>query len=284
MYLQDVFCNLANKKRRLANKTMKKTVCILVAAITAALLVISPAALSHSDVQNAISNEAEAANVIANMDTKGLVSAPDITSSYKAYRLSAGAFAALADTSATPDLSGFDVYWHMIAADGSETLLKNENNKWQAMGKSLPGESDADTLSTVVGTTSSMSAAQPIAALSQLGADADCVACIEVPDYHTTFILFSEQGELSVIPYGSRPDLTELQNGELYSLDKALDILSDSMPLSEIADDLYGGAAAVESTNILPVIITSALFLVIIVLFAVMMVKKKHQKSAAVGV
>lgn len=235
-------------------------------------------------MQSAISNEAEAANVIANMDTKGLVSASAITSSYKAYRLSAAAFAALADTSATPDLSGFDVYWHMIAADGSDTLLKNENNGWQAMGKSLPGESDAGTMSTIVGTASATSGAQPISALSQLGADANCVACIAVPDHHTTFILFSDQGELSVIPYGSRPDLTELKNGELYSLNKALDILSESMSLPVIAGDLYGGAAAPESSEMLPVIIPSVLFLVIIVLFAVMMVNKRRQKSATVGV
>lgn len=74
----------------------KATILIFLTMLLLVQIVPSAGALSYNDVRIAISNESEAANVIADMDTNGLVSASDVTSSYKAYRLGAHDFAALA--------------------------------------------------------------------------------------------------------------------------------------------------------------------------------------------
>lgn len=264
---------------------MKKTMAILVSAIIISLLVISSAALSYTDVQAAISNEAEAANVIADMDTNGLVAASDVTSSYKAYRLGARDLAALADSSsATVDLDGYAVYWHLISNDGSDTVLKNTDNKWTAVGKSVSQGNTAEVMSADL----SAEASRINAGFAGLDADASFIACIEVPDYHTTFLLFSEQGELGVMPFGNRPDLTLLENGEVYTLAKALDILSESMPLSANADDLYGGAAgdaaATQYKINLPMIIISADVLLIIASFVAVIVLRSRKKRAQAAI
>lgn len=263
---------------------MKKAIVILVAALTAMLLIASSAALSYNDVQMAISNEAEASNVIADMDTNGLISASDITSSYKAYRMGANDLAALADLkTAAVDLNGYDVYWHLVSRDGSVALLKKTDNKWKAIGTSVPQKNVRDTMPADL----TAKAPQINAGLAGLGADASFIACIEVPDYHTTFLLLSDNGGLSVMPFGSRPDLTELENGKVYSLNTALDILSKSMPLSQIGGDLYGGAgeaAPVQQSKLLTAIIASAAILVIIVSFAAVMVVRSRSKRAQAGI
>lgn len=264
---------------------MKKTVCFIVATLTAMLIIISSAALSYDDIMTAVSNEAEAANVISDMDANGLVSASDITSAYKAYRLGAHDLAALAkQRSSDIDLSDHDVYWHLISDDGSDTLLKNNDNKWTAVGKSV-SQNNTDK---VMSADPTAKAAQINAGFAGLDADASFIACIEVPDYHTTFLLFSEQGELGVMPFGSRPDLTKLENGEVYTLDKALDILSESMPLSPADDDIYGGAAgdtaAPHNSIILPAIIISAVILVIVASFWAVMTARSRKKRAQAAI
>lgn len=51
------------------------------------------------------------------------------------------------------------------------------------------------------------------------------MVCVNVIDYHTSFILYTLNGKEYVIPYSSRPDFTGLKNGKSYPLKDAQEIL-----------------------------------------------------------
>ena len=63
----------------------------------------------------------------------------------------------------------------------------------------------------------------------------------------TTFIYILSDGQEFLIPYGLRPDLTGLENGTLYSVQEAADILEVTSPQQVYGADSeapYGGAGA----------------------------------------
>ena len=65
--------------------------------------------------------------------------------------------------------------------------------------------------------------------------------CFEIPQYHTYFVGLFSDNESYVIPYGSRPDLTGLENGKKYSIENANKILTVNFGITESNYDNGGG-------------------------------------------
>ena len=108
--------------------------------------------------------------------------------------------------------------------------------------------------------------------ISILSADVNEVTellCFEAAMYHTNFVYMKMADGEFLIPYGSRPDLTGLENGELYTPQEVSNTLAISFDgvysTDENAgvatqeyrnDDLNGGAVA------LVVLVVGAVFLI----------------------
>ena len=58
--------------------------------------------------------------------------------------------------------------------------------------------------------------------------------------YHTNFLYMKTADGEYLIPYGSRPDLTDLENGELYTPQEVSEILAVSFESGYSADENAG--------------------------------------------
>ena len=64
--------------------------------------------------------------------------------------------------------------------------------------------------------------------------------CFEAAMYHTNFLYMKTADGEYLIPYGSRPDLTDLENGELYTPQEVSEILAVSFESGYSADEIAG--------------------------------------------
>ena len=95
--------------------------------------------------------------------------------------------------------------------------------------------------------------------------------------YHTTFAYVKSGNQEYLIPYGSRPDLTGLENGKVYQPGSVMDILEETMGLPNaglIAAD--GGAGGTDT--LWTVVVSIVLTVVIVLLFWVW-----HRKNVNSG-
>jgi hypothetical protein len=79
--------------------------------------------------------------------------------------------------------------------------------------------------------------------------------------YHTSFVLCEIDNSEYLIPYGSRPDLTGLENGKLYTRKEVSQILSQTFGNGYSPNDNAGGPANVMHTLIPIALIASFVFL-----------------------
>ena len=79
--------------------------------------------------------------------------------------------------------------------------------------------------------------------------------CFEIPQYHTYFVGLFSDNESYVIPYGSRPDLTGLENGKKYSIENANKILTVNFGITESNYDNGGGISNKTNNNTLLILL-----------------------------
>lgn len=98
---------------------------------------------------------------------------------------------------------------------------------------------------------------------------------IESYMYHTTFAYINKKGEEYLISYGSRPDLTGLENGKLYKINDAITILDKNFnETSNQSENNAGAKNSVQFTIYQQVIPIIAIFLVLCIIGFIMFRKR----------
>lgn len=124
------------------------------------------------------------------------------------------------------DLSGLisDEYvWIVVTAANQSIRTAQVDGEWEVLGYSAPRSETAAT-----------NVVQPealntdLATLSASQASIDRLVCFEAPMYHTNFVYMDTSDGAFLVPFGSRPDLTGLENGKLYTPEEVGGILSAS--------------------------------------------------------
>ena len=213
-------------------KSITVILCATLLAFTLALgISAAPNELYHSlsDVQSG----SELAGVMSDIKESSLIADADFDGAYKVRSMTPGEFLSLASgETQSADVSGSDtgVFWYLVSDDGALAKVGMTNGKWNVLGKST--ETEVNMTASDIGNFLS-------AAPAYAGA-----YCIDVPEYHTSFIYFENSDGRYVIPFGSRPDLTGLENGISYAIADAADLLTQCFGSPEAANaDIYGGAS-----------------------------------------
>ncbi len=142
------------------------------------------------------------------------------------------------------DLSGLisDEYvWIVVTAANQSIRAAQVDGEWEVLGYSTPPSETA---------TANVVQLEPLntelAALSASQTSIGRLVCFEAPMYHTDFVYMDASDGAFLVPFGSRPDLTGLENGKLYTPEEAGGILSASFggAQSENGNAGIGGAAA----------------------------------------
>ena len=117
------------------------------------------------------------------------------------------------------------------------------------------------------------------------------ISYIDSPMYTSTTFIYIRSGEQEfLIPYGPRPDFTGLENGKLYPMEDAADILEATSPQQVYSSDdeaIYGGGGASPGTpasadGSSAFLIAGGIVLAVLVIGAVaafLLVKRKHVKE-----
>lgn len=142
---------------------------------------------------------------------------------YKLYALGVFDFVAQINSGKTlEELITEDYVWIVPTLDNQKIKVTEKKGEWCVSGYSVPSSvSDA---TDIIQLEDISTAAQ---AFSNDSRNIEKIQCIEAPLYHTNFVfILMEEGEF-LIPYGSRPDLTGLENGAMYSVREVCDILQN---------------------------------------------------------
>lgn len=104
--------------------------------------------------------------------------------------------------------------------------------------------------------------------------------CFEIPQYHTYFVGLFSENESYVIPYGSRPDLTGLENGKKYSIENANKILTVNFGITESNyDNDNGGGISNKTKNNNTLLILLVPVVLLILLSLILFFKPKKSRK-----
>lgn len=234
-------------------------------------LAIPAFASEEGKIDERIYDEDEFAAVLLAIDQAGLL--PDGKDSqtglnresplngYKLFSLNAPNFLeSIGSSQSISDMVADDYVW-VVDAQGKTIKVDNTDKSWSVIGYSEAKEgvvsvqrvSDYIDLTAVNSMLSSKS--------SDGGQSAVAVLCFDAPMYHTSFVLCEIDNSEYLIPYGSRPDLTGLENGKLYTRKEVNQILSQTFGNGYSPNDNAGGPANVMRTLIPIALIASFVFL-----------------------
>ena len=114
------------------------------------------------------------------------------------------------------------------------------------------------------------------------------VKAIDAPMYQTSFVYFRSNGEEYLIPFGSRPDLTGLENGKVYNVVDCLSVLSTTYGCVSVdgdgssnenggyVDSFWGSFNKITNFIMWGIMICSGMFLGAIILNDIRKSKKKR--------
>lgn len=141
--------------------------------------------------------------------------------SYKLYLLLTPDFINyLADGYTVEKLLTDEYVWIVPSDSNKQVRVAKKDSEWKVVGYSTP--SALNSVTDMIQVAEARDLAQTISANEALKK----MQCFEAPMYHTNFVLLTlEDGYEQLIPYGSRPDLTGLENGKVYSVAEVCDIL-----------------------------------------------------------
>jgi hypothetical protein len=121
-----------------------------------------------------------------------------------------------------------DYYWLVYTSDKITIKVSKNEGVWGVLGYSKQSE------------TASTSDMVDLALISaSLNSKTDYI-CFEAPMYHTMFVLCGDD-EGFLIPFGTRPDLTGLENGQFYTIEEVAEILLTTFSESNPQDTNSGG-------------------------------------------
>lgn len=147
----------------------------------------------------------------------------EFDNSYKLHFLEGNLVSVLNNGGSISTLISDDYVWIVSTANNNAIRVDDVNGKWEVLGYSTPSSKNS--------TTDLIQMDTLITNLSTFSTDQNAVTeliCFEAPMYHTNFVYMNTPDGEVLIPYGSRPDLTGLENGKVYTTQEVSDILADS--------------------------------------------------------
>ena len=205
----------------------------------------SPAIYNESEfaeVEKAISNDSilKKNNVATSLQKSK--SAEQVEQPYKLYTINDPMFLSkLSDSKAVNKILQNDYEWIVPTDENTTIRVDKIDNQWEVIGYSEAVETNTDRIDfKKVEAKTSVSSNIKNAELKKS-------VCFEIPNYHTEFVYLSDSKNNYLIPFSSRPDLTGLNNGQLYTVEKAQKILESHFGTENVKPDENGGGAGVIS-------------------------------------
>jgi len=110
--------------------------------------------------------------------------------------------------------------WKIPTTDQNLAVIKKVDNKWEVVAIENKNSSDSKIKSNIINKVSVSKA------IIKETSNIKDLKYIKSEMYHTSFSYVKvENGKEFLIPYGSRPDLTGLENGKMYEASEVMDIL-----------------------------------------------------------
>lgn len=138
------------------------------------------------------------------------------------------------------DLVATTYNWVVPTNDGYKVLLSQIDGQWEVVDYSTVSEnSDIIEINKYVSN-------GDVQTKGLNGFEYENVVCFHITFYHTSFLCYTDNGVVYLVPYSSRPDITGLTNGASYEIDKVKEVLrstfSDSGDIKQSdSDAIYGG-------------------------------------------
>lgn len=150
-------------------------------------------------------------------------------SPYKLYTVSPDDFAHLSDEKDKVS-KVTDGKYKWVIPDGERVIKVGlDGDKWKMLGYSTSSDNQEQAEIVQSQSVKAILSEKQNSVESKVVSENDLTTeyvCFEVPQYHTYFVGAFSKNNYYVIPFGNRPDLTGLENGKQYSIEKANEILT----------------------------------------------------------
>lgn len=147
-----------------------------------------------------------------------------MANAYKVYTLKSTDFmVAVQEGEDLSKLISDDYDWIVSTSSNESIHLSKSNGEWEVLGYSTPSSKIAVNETVQISTLD-----QQVKNLADNEKAVKSLLCFEMPRYHTSFVYVSTESDNFLVPYGSRPDLTGLENGKLYTPKEVYQILERS--------------------------------------------------------
>ena len=237
-----------------------------------------------SDAFPGIYGGGESADVLADIGNNDML--PENADCIKVYSISPSEFSDLASGRVqNANMTGNDknVRWYFISENGSIAKAQKLNGKWTIIGRSEPS-ADAVKNSTLTTSAINKYLNEKSSVVTGMANNFSNAFCVDVPEYHTSFVVFDDGNVTYVCPFGSRPDLTGLENGKEYTATEAMNILSTNFAsFAPMMENEFGGAGAPSpvSTGTKWAIPVAIIVVSAVIVVTVITVKKKTKSASA---
>lgn len=202
------------------------------------------------------------------------ISNASIQYGYKLYSLETPDFInEISKGSDLKDLISSDYVWVLSSSTDTTVKVNNNEDKWTVIGFKTPvrGKTDDD----LIDFNQILALLEEVKINSEVSKDS--VLCFEASMYHTSFVYIPTSKKVFLIPYGSRPDLTGLENGKLYDVQEVAEILDKAFATNHEADS--GLVVNLDKPDSFSVgFIILGVFIVLIVTFGVVFISLKGKK------
>ncbi len=218
---------------------MKKFSCLTVGALLCLALTVPASAVDtdvssyddffdaaeYKEVQEAILNTdiLYENGVLSDVQTRSDAGS-QLGDSYKLHTLDQiDLVAALQEGASLSEIISDDYVWIISTPDNEAIRVDEVDGEWTVLGYSTPASANATTDLIQMDTVN-----EEVSTFSEGTNGLTELLCFEATMYHTNFVYMKTADGEFLIPYGSRPDLTGLENGELYTPQEVSEILAAS--------------------------------------------------------
>lgn len=274
----------------------KKTISLLIALILIFGCFVLPAFADSSSDLKSIYDSSEINEVLKAIGDDALINKYEASqkssvqnassenlSPYKLYSLSPLEFSDI-NSKVIKDIIASDDYKWIVPNNTSRVItVAKSDGKWEVLGYSTSEGDSKSTESTLGESVSGILKTVQAEGTAEIKTDNsnESYLCFEIPQYHTYFLGMFSENESYVIPYGSRPDLTGLENGKKYSPETAAEILSTNFNILNSNSNDNGGGSGAEAENGSNLWLLSIPAVALVVFLLILFLKKKQKKTAA---
>lgn len=228
---------------------------------------------------DALTKEYEASRVNSLQNDNSESSCP-----YKLYSISPSELRGINSEAVKSIIASDDYKWIVPGSTNEIIKVAKSDGNWKVLGYST-SDGDFESAESALGeSVNDILKAVQTEGASEIKTDNsnESYLCFEIPQYYTYFLGTFSENESYVIPYGSRPDWTGLENGKKYSPEAAAEILKTNFNISEAdynaGNDNGGGSSAeAESGNNLWLLSIPAAALVVFLL--ILFLKQKQRRK-----